>query len=311
MSVSTPTTNPLVATPGRRVARQFLGPALPYVLHLRPAEWPVIAGHVGLGWLLASGLQWPDTHAWLGIAAWVIGLNGGTLALNSAYDHDEGDIAYLRQPPPPPVGLALVGVGLMAIGFAATWDFGHTWRMLYGACVVLSICYSVPPLRLKRVGGVDWLINVIGFGMLTIWAGWEISGRPLEFNYLLIFIGFAPLFGALYPLTQLYQIDTDRSHGDQTLAVRLGVSQSLRLSILLVGVAFAVFLGAARQSVWPSVPGLRWTVIAVAFMAWLAVLMPWQREGAGWASHQHQRGMYHALAAWALTDVAILLAWVA
>ena len=39
----------------------------------------------------------------------------------------------------------------------------------------------------KRVGGVDWLINVIGFGMLTIWAGWEISGRPMEFNYLLIF----------------------------------------------------------------------------------------------------------------------------
>jgi 4-hydroxybenzoate polyprenyltransferase len=303
--------DPLVATPARRMAHSVLGPTLPYLLHLRPAEWPVMAGHVALGWLLASGLQWPDSHALLGIGAWVVGLNGGTLALNSAFDHDEGDIAYLKQPPRPPVGLAIVGLGLMVIGLAATWDFGSRWRLIYAVCVALSIAYSVPPIRLKRVGGVDWLINVIGFGMLTPWAGWEISGRPLELNYLLIFIAFAPLFGALYPLTQLYQMDHDRSHGDKTLAVRLGVSESLRLSILLVGVAFATFVGAARQSVWPSVPGLRWAVLATAFMAWLAVLLPWQRDGAGWASHQHQRGMYHALMAWALTDVAILLAWVA
>lgn len=303
--------DPLAATPTRRAAGKVLGPGLPYLLHLRPTEWPVMAGHVALGWLLASGLQWPDGHAILGICGWVIGLNGGTLALNSAFDHDEGDIAYLRQPPPPPKALAIVGVGLMAIGLAATWDFGARWRILYAVCVVLSICYSVPPIRLKRVGGVDWLINVIGFGMLTVWAGWEISGRTLEFNYLLLFLGFAPLFGALYPLTQLYQMDSDRSHGDKTLAVRLGVHQSLRFSILLVGVAFAIFAGAARQSVWPSVPALRWAVLVTAFMAWLAVLMPWLRDGTGWASSQHQRGMYHALAAWALTDVAILLAWVA
>jgi 4-hydroxybenzoate polyprenyltransferase len=311
VSAAQPTPDPLVATPARRAAGRVVGPLLPYVLHLRPAEWPVISGHLVLGWLLAAGLRWPDGHAILGMAAWVIGLSGGTLALNSAYDHDDGDIAYLRQPPPAPTGLAIVGLGLMAIGFVATWDFGPTWRVVYGVCALMSIAYSVPPMRLKRVGGVDWLINVIGFGTLTIWAGWEITGRPLELNYLLIFLGFAPLFGALYPLTQLYQVDSDRARGDRTLAVRLGVSQSLRLSILLMGAAFAVFVGAARQSVWPSVPWLRWAVIGVAFFAWLAVLLPWQREGAGWSSTQHQRGMYHALTAWVLTDIAILLAWVA
>ena len=44
--------------------------------------------------------------ALLGLALWVVCLNGGTLALNSAFDRDEGDIAYLRRPPPPPRYLA-------------------------------------------------------------------------------------------------------------------------------------------------------------------------------------------------------------
>ncbi|MGH7592960.1 MAG: hypothetical protein ACRELE_03790, partial [Gemmatimonadales bacterium] len=64
-----------------------------YLLHLRPAQWPVLAAHTALGWLLAAGLHRPDAQAWLGIAAWVVLLNGGTLALNSAFDRDTADIA--------------------------------------------------------------------------------------------------------------------------------------------------------------------------------------------------------------------------
>ena len=44
--------------------------------------------------------------ALLGLVLWVVCLNGGTLALNSAFDRDEGDIAYLRRPPLPPRHLA-------------------------------------------------------------------------------------------------------------------------------------------------------------------------------------------------------------
>lgn len=305
------TPDPMLATPARRVAGRFLGPALPYVLHLRPVEWPVLGAHLMTGWLLASGLRWPTPPEWLAVLAWVIGLNGGTLALNSAFDRDEEDVAYLKQPPPPPRGLAGFGLLLMVGGLLLTWSAGATWRMLYGACLLMSVAYSVPPLRLKRVAGVDWLINVAGFGLLTGWAGWTISGRPMESEYLLLLAGFAPLFGALYPLTQLYQLDADRARGDRTLAVQLGVNRSLTLAVAMLAVATVMFGAAGRLAAWPTVPGLRWAALTVALMAWLAVLLPWRREGAGWASDQHQHAMYHALAAWALTDIAVLVAWVA
>lgn len=298
-------------SPARRVSSLVLGPLSPYLLHLRPAQWPIMAGHTLIGWLLASGLALPDANAWLGVAAWTVALNGGTLALNSAFDRDDGDVAYLRDPPTPPRGLAAFGLLLMVAGLVATWGFGPVWRVLYGMSVAMSVAYSVPPLRLKGTPGLDWLINLIGFGVLTPWAGWAITGRPMEPVIGLLLAGFGALFAALYPLTQLYQIDADRSRGDKTLVIRLGVARSLSASLATVGVAFGLFGGAAWAGGLSGAPMLRVAALAVALAAWLVVLLPWQRFGIGWSSSEHQRGMYHALAAWALTDVAVILAWVA
>ena len=66
-----------------------------------------MAAHTAVGYLLAVGLAGAarasaSARRLLGLVLWVVCLNGGTLALNSAFDRDEGDIAYLRQPPTPP-----------------------------------------------------------------------------------------------------------------------------------------------------------------------------------------------------------------
>ena len=47
-----------MSTPGgaRALGYRLLGPAFDYILHLRPAEWPIMAGHTLLGALLALGL---------------------------------------------------------------------------------------------------------------------------------------------------------------------------------------------------------------------------------------------------------------
>lgn len=287
------------------------GGLAPYVLHLRPAEWPVMAAHTALGWLLAAGLRAPSGRAWLGIASWVVLLNGGTLALNSAFDRDEGDIAFLANPPRPPRHLALVGAVLMAAGLALTWQLPPTYRTLYIICVVMSIAYSVPPFRLKSVAGMDWVINMLGFGTLTPYAAWAITGRPLEGALAPVLWSFTPLFAALYPLTQLYQMDEDRARGDRTLALRLGVRGSLTVAVFCAAVAFGMLAMAGWRSGWYGNDLKRWGALAIAAAAWAAVLVPWSRNARVWSTQEQQRAMYHALAAWALTDVAVLLAWAA
>jgi 1,4-dihydroxy-2-naphthoate octaprenyltransferase len=115
-------------------------------------------------------------------------------------------------------------------------------------------------------------------------------------------LAFCPLFAALYPLTQLYQFDEDRRRGDRTLALILGMRRSLDIALGCTGLAFALFAwGAALLDV------KAWTAfLVVPFAAWLRVLLPWRRQFETWSPARHQRGMYHALAAWAVTDIVVL-----
>jgi 4-hydroxybenzoate polyprenyltransferase len=298
----------------RRAGYRLLGSRFDYLLHTRPVEWPIMAAHTALGYLLAVGLRSAARGeqlmpAGVGILLWVVCLNGGTLALNSAYDRDEGDIAYLRRPPQPPAHLAAFGLGLMLLGLLGTLLLPPGYRIAYMVCVVLSVLYSVPPFRLKTVPGADWVINMVGFGTLTPYAGWATTGLPVGPVGTLVLLGFCPLFAALYPLTQIYQFEEDARRGDRTLARVLGVRRSLLVALAATCAGFALFGAAALRSRWTGPDAWRWLPLAIAAVGWGLVLLPWLRRHRRMTVPEHQHGMYRALLAWALTDFAVVLSW--
>jgi len=296
----------------RRLGYRLLpGDGFSYVLHLRPTEWPIMIAHTALGFVLAVGLlpvlsgERLGTGLWA-VFLWVVCLNGGTLAINSVYDKDDGDIGYLLAPPSPPAHLLAFSLALLVLGQALAFTLSRSYVIAYAVCFAMSIAYSVPPLRLKAVAGVDWVINMWGFGTFTPFAGWAATGRPLGTMHALVLLGFCPLFAALYPLTQIYQFDEDQRRGDRTLALILGMRRSLAVAIGTTVLAFACFAAAAFIG---SIRWWAWLGLALALAAWLQVLLPWYRRHATMTPAQHQRGMYAALAAWAVTDIAVILAF--
>lgn len=295
----------------RQLGYRLLGAQFAYLLHLRPAEWPIMAAHTALGSILALGLPALLRGESLGavlraLLTWVVCLNGGTLAINSAFDKDEGDIAYLRAPPPPPAHLFGFGLGLMLAGAALSFTLPLPFRWLYALCFVLSLLYSVPPVRLKAVAGFDWLINLIGFGAITPLAGWVATGRDVTGAGWWIIAGFGALFAALYPLTQLYQFEEDQRRGDRTFALVLGMRTSLDLSLVAAAVAFTCFALAGRER---GLASWQWAGVAAALASWGAVLVPWRRRWETLPPASHQRGMHLALAAWAITDLVVVMGW--
>ena len=270
-----------------------------------------MAAHTAVGFVLAVGPLALVERAQLGtlglaLALWVLCLNGGTLAINSAFDRDSGDVGYLDAPPPVPRRLFPFGMGLMLIGQLAAFLLPRGFVIAYALCFVLSVAYSVPPMRFKAVAGVDWIINMIGFGTLTPYAGWAAAGVPLGPVAALVLFAFCPLFAALYPLTQLYQFEEDRARGDRTLALMLGMRASLSVAIGASGVAFACFAVAAMMG---RVPLLRVLPLAVAGLVWLTLLTRWKVRCARMSAEEHKRGMYAALVAWGITDLAVLIAF--
>jgi 4-hydroxybenzoate polyprenyltransferase len=266
-----------------------------------------MAAHTLLGYVLAVGVQGAlrgehVTAALRALVIWVLFLNGGTLAINSVFDRDEGDIGYLNAPPPLPKYLLHFSLALLIAGQLLALTLPAGFQIAYAICFVLSILYSVPPFRFKAVAGVDWVINMWGFGTLTPYAAWAATGRPLDAGHGIVLFAFCPLFAGLYPLTQLYQFDEDRRRGDRTLALILGMRSSLMVALVSTLLAFALF-GWAAVILGAGGKGL---ALMLPLVLWLAVLVPWLMRHATWIPAQHQRGMYRALAAWAVTDLTVL-----
>ena len=296
----------------RRIGYRLLGRAFDYVLHLRPAEWPIMVAHTGVGVLLAAG-SGPESVPWryalAGVLIWVVCLNGGTLAINSAFDRDTDDIAYLRRPPPPPPHLFPCGLGLMTVGLIGALFFPRPYLAAYLICLVMSVAYSTPPIRLKGVPGADWAINMWGFGVLTPFAGWASTGLPMGRASEAVILGFCPLFASFYPLTQLYQLESDRARGDSTLAVVLGVRRSLQVAVGAGCLAFGVFALAGLRTGWGVSGGdvSRWLVLGSAAAIWIGTTSHWLRDSSAMTALEHEQRMYRSLAAWGLTDLAILV----
>jgi lycopene elongase/hydratase (dihydrobisanhydrobacterioruberin-forming) len=296
----------------RRVGYRLLpGDAFSYVLHLRPREWPIMIAHTSIGFIIATGLRQTLAGIQLGayvtaLIAWVGCLNAGTLALNSAFDHDEGDIGYLDAPPPPPRHLAAMSLALMALGQIIALALPTAFAVAYAICFAMSVAYSVPPVRLKAVAGADWAINIVGVGVLTPFAGWAASGARVRPDGVWVMIGFGALFGALYPLTQIYQFDEDTSRGDRTLARMLGVGPSLWASAIMATLAFIAFW----RAVWLAGPTrISEVSLTVAAAGWAVVLGFWLFRYRRMSREEQKHGMYRALLAWGITDLAVVAAF--
>ena len=299
------------------------------VRHLRPRAWPIVLVHFLTGAVVALGSgrvigEW-QTFLVAGIV-WAVGLNGGTLAINSAFDRDEGDIGYLDAPPP--VAWWLIPFSLLFLfgGQALALLFGLKFAGAYLVCLIMSLVYSVPPFRWKRLAGVDLVINCFGYGFWTFLAGALVPPERLDalvdsaiadprayllaspylaeriaLPVLLVGAGFFFLFGALYPLTQLYQVEEDRARGDLTLALWMGPRPSVLFALLCAVLAHGCFaLALMPGQVWQGID----TVLILSFLCWSSLLLVWYLR---FHRYAHQRGMYRALVCWAVTNISILI----
>ncbi|MCD6385533.1 UbiA family prenyltransferase [Candidatus Sumerlaeota bacterium] len=277
-----------------------------YILHLRPRSWLIVGLHFAVGGVVAASAGLFVDYRWLvliaGAIIWAVLLNGGTLAFNSAFDKDTTDIGYLDNPPFPPPGLGWFGFWWMVVGLVIVALFFNTvFLSLYSICLVMSVLYSCPPLRLKAIAGSDIIINSAGYGALTFAGGYAAMNGELSTGAVVLAVGFAFLFATFYPLTQIYQYRYDHQRGDRTFTVWLTPQRALRFCTVMLFISFAFFIYGM----------IRWRahifsafLLLSAFVLWLSLLIRWMRH---FDTFPHKKGMYDALYLWGFVDLIVIL----
>ena len=167
----------------------------------------------------------------------------------------------------------------------------HDLRRVPGRCR-----WPIPsrPSGSRRCAGADWIINMVGFGTLTPYAGWAATGVPDRARAAAVLLGVLPPVRGTVPahpdLSARGGHPPRRPHARLRARRRRGASR--RRSARRPS-AFGLFAAAAVRAGWRGggTDLWRWGGLLLALAAWAAVLIPWrrelQRDGAGRARARH------------------------
>jgi 1,4-dihydroxy-2-naphthoate octaprenyltransferase len=180
----------------------------------------------------------------------------------------------LARPPAVPAGLARWSAWLQAAGAALAPIVGLTFTAGYLILWGIFTAYSHPRTRWKRSPLASTAAIVAGQGGIGYWLGWSASGNGAAIAEwsaadAWALVAACAVVAALYPLTQVYQLEADRARRDRTLASVLGPRGTLAWSAGGFAVAAAALAagGSAGLAVYAAGSALAAGAIAAAWPA--------------------------------------------
>jgi 1,4-dihydroxy-2-naphthoate octaprenyltransferase len=195
-----------------------------YILHLRP-HWQLMLSTLFMwGFLVSGGTVSP--RFWVLYLIFHVVFYGGTTALNSYFDQDEGPVGGLWNPPPATRGLLVFALTIEAIGAIAVLFISRPLFVLTMVMGAVGTAYSVPPFRLKSRPWTSLLAVSIFQGMGGTAAGWLCCQSDwttvFSLEAVLSMVATSLIVTGYYPLTQIYQREQDLRRGDISFAVQWG-----------------------------------------------------------------------------------------
>lgn len=168
-----------------------------------------------------------ETRLWLSFVIIHLFLYPASNGYNSYFDKDEGSIGGLKNPPPVDKSLYYISLVFDAIALALAFTINITFVLMLLAYGLVSKAYSHPSIRLKKYGILSWLITGFFQGFFSFLMCY-VAINQFALHHVLQAKVLVPgalctlMLWANYPMTQIYQHEEDRKHGDTTMSILLG-----------------------------------------------------------------------------------------
>ncbi len=167
---------------------------------------------------------------------------------NSYFDKDQNSIGGLKNPPPVKKGLYYISLVFDAIaivlGYVMINPLFSLMLFIYG---LASKAYSHPSIRLKKYAIMGWLITGFFQGFFTFIMCYVAINNfgidtLLKAKVLIPASLTSLMLWGNYPMTQIYQHDEDKKHGDRTLSILLGIKGTFLFVQIVFGMAVIGFV---------------------------------------------------------------------
>lgn len=205
---------------------------IPFSFHLMPVFLFALSQ--------ASQINWINTAiAFLVLHVFIYPASNG---YNSYQDKDESSIGGLKNPPAVSKNLFYASLLFDLLGIVLSLSINIVFASLVLLYVLVSRAYSYRKLRLKKNPIIGFLTVFIFQGAFAfLMASFAISNsystQVFTINNVLC-LSIASLFiGSVYPLTQIYQHESDKKDGVITLSYKLGYFGTFIFSATLFSVA--------------------------------------------------------------------------
>ncbi|NTW00124.1 MAG: UbiA family prenyltransferase [Oscillochloris sp.] len=195
----------------------------------------IASGHV-------TGFQMSNSQHW-----WLVLLGAlmigplGTGFSQSINDYYDRDIDAINDPSRPiPAGLvSLAGARLNwsilgVSSFLVSLLFGNMLITVLAVIgIILSVLYSMPPIKLKKN---YWLgPPAVGIGYVAVsWMAGHLIFAPITWQSFIVAVINGGLTAGLLFLNDIKSVEGDRQHGLQSLAVAIGVKQALLVAYAVI-----------------------------------------------------------------------------
>lgn len=247
-----------------------------FIMHLRlHYQFFILSGGYLLSSLFIENLNW--NQFWLQFLNVHILLFGGATAYNSYWDKDEGPIGGLKSPPKMTRWMWLTSLSMQIAGLGWALNINANYVIVYMVSLILFWLYSTPLARWKGKPLLSLLAIGISTGTNSFLMGYIAgSNLPLSFNEGITAFGVACIILSLYPVSQLFQFEEDRSRGDITFAIKYGLKGVRWLYVLLfpIGVLIISWLLYLTKS-WM---GMLFFFASLPAFIYISVVL-WRLEG--------------------------------
>ncbi len=170
-----------------------------------------------------------------------------TNGYNSYEDRDISSIGGLKYPPQVTRNLFKVTLAMDFLALFAGLLVSVSFMIMAAIFILMSRLYSYRQIRLKKYPVTAFIIVFIFQGGFVYLMATEaimhvFRNHAFSVNQLMCMMISSFFMGSMYPLTQIYQHESDRSDGIISLSAKLGYSGTFLFSAILFGLGMGLMV---------------------------------------------------------------------